>query len=277
MSSCAEKLQSCLVSLVQGANAGEELARTLQRQAGKALRNAKGGREPGQEEVEDLVQEFLLKVLTLRARGGAEALAGDWAAMSALCFLGYVRSMLKNLAVDGNPAWDVQRALRDVVKAAVADGLPTPNGLPATLEKGGRFVRSLVAAACADLVARGVPATAAALTSALMTAYAFGARAVDEGVAEALESKASNALEVLDVGATGQAVAATFLHEVGAEGKQVLALRELGFAEMGRRLGLALSTAHARYNRVEHTLKAVAHRLGANREAVARALELLAA
>ena len=276
MSAYAEKLQSCLVLLVQGRVKGDVLpARALRRLAAKALRASRGGRRVGEDEVDDLVQEFLVKVLSLRGQGGAKRLEAEWAAMSPASFTAYVRSMLKNLAVDGNPAWDVQRALREVVKAALADGLPVAAGLPVTVEKSGRFVRGLVASACAELVERDVAATVPALTSALMLAYAFGVNtSADEEVAQ-LPSGSKNALETLAAGATSAAVVETFLDEVGPEGRQVLTLRPLGFAEMARRLGLALSTAHARYVRVETVLKRVARRHGADRETVARAIEQL--
>ncbi len=276
MSASAEKVKSCLVCLVRGELAADvEPARALKRLAARALRNARGGRVVTREETEDLVQEFLLKVLALRGQRGAKELAAQWEAMSLPLFSGYVRSMMKNLAVDDNPMWDVQRALREVVKAALADGLPPAQGLPSALEKSGRFVRGFVAAACAELVNRDLAPDAAALTSALMAEYALGL-SVAEGADTALvESSAERADEALSASATSVAVVARFLAEVGPEGGQMLALRKHGFAEMARRLGLALSTAHGRYGQAEATLAKVARRLGADRQALERALATL--
>jgi DNA-directed RNA polymerase specialized sigma24 family protein len=271
-----EQLQSCLVGLVQGRLTGNEgLARALRRVAARALRDARGGRRPSDDDLDDLVQEFLVKVLTLRGHGRATKLEAEWAAKPPRRFSAYVRAMLKNLAVDANPLWDVQRALRAVVTAAVEDGLPAAKGMPASVEKGGRFVRALVAAACAELVARGTTATAPALTSSLMETSALGLTISWGTNAAEVASPAPNPLQALDAGAMADAVARSFLSEAGAEGQRVLSMRALGFAEMARRLDLALSTAHARYLRVEATLRRICRRLGANREAARRAIELL--
>lgn len=256
MASCAEQVQSCLVGLVQGRVTDPSgLARGLRRLAAKAMWSAKGGREPSPEEVDDLVQELLLKVVRLRAQRGGPALASEWRAMPPGKFYAYVRAMLRNLAVEENPAWDTQRALRDVVKAALADGLPAAKGLPVSVERGGRFARAFVAEACAELVARGVERNVTALTPALMSEYGLAAQAQE--VSEELEAHAPSALEVLAARSAGEAVAAKLAAAVRPEELQLWRLKGLGVAEAARRTGLALSTAYARISRVERAFKAL--------------------
>lgn len=282
MTSSAERVQSCLTGVVWGRVTGETAGmRAVRRMAAKALRDARGGREVAADEVEDLVQELFLKVATLRVKKGAAALGREWAAKEAPEFAAYVRTMLKNLAVESNPAWDVQRALRDVVKAAVAEGLPVACGKPASVEQAGRFQRHLVAAACADLKERGAEVEVAKLTAGLMVEYALSVRVAGGDDAADVFSRAEAAGKdpeaLADEATTGATVAASFRAEVGLEGEQLFKLRALGFKEMARRLGLALATAHARYVKAERALGDIARRYGADRDAVARAIELLSA
>jgi DNA-directed RNA polymerase specialized sigma24 family protein len=275
MSASAELVKSWLVCLVRGRMTVSEVPRPLSRLAKRALRNARGGRAVSSEEADDLVQDLLMKVLALRSRDGGK-LAAEWESMSVPRFAGYLRSMLKNLAVDSNPLWNRQRSLRAVVEAALSSGLPAANGMPTTVERaGGGLTRPLVAAACAELMSRGVAASAPALTTALMAEFSFGVKIAVGADAAAVPSTAQNALDELDAAMTGEVLAKTFLAEVGLEGRRVLLMRGLGFAEMARRLNLALSTAHVRYGRIEATLKHISAQLGASREAVGRAIELL--
>lgn len=276
MASCAEQVQQCLVGMVKGrATDSDGLSRGLRRLAAKALWSARGGREARPDEADDLVQELLVKVLTLRAQKGAAVLAAEWAAMPAPKFAAYVRAMLRNLAIEENPAWDTQRALRDVVKGALAKGLPPANGLPAGLEKGGRFTRALVAAACAELVARGVPENFTALTSALMAEFALGAQPREDVEAVQLPTSEPTALEAIAEASAGQALAESFQSEVGPEGMALWSLRGLGVAEAAKRLGMALSTTYTKYARVQEAFGRVAKRHRADRADVARAIELL--
>lgn len=278
MSASAEKVKSCLLCLAAGRMAGDaEGARALNRMATRALREARGGRAVGEDEVEDLVQELLVKVLHLRAQRGAAALIAEWEQMHALRFAAYVRSTMKNLAVDANPQWNVQRALRAVVKAALAGGLPEARGMPTVLERNNRFSRELVAAACAEAVARGVAPSCSPLTSVLMSEFAPGVRYCPEGAAGLVVTESRSALEALETGVTAAAVVSTFLLEEGADAGRLLAMRRLGFAEMGRRLGLALSTAHGRYERVVRSLSNIARRLGADEDTLTQAITDLSA
>ena len=278
MSASAEKVKSYLLCLAAGRMTGDaEVARALNRLATRALRNARGGRTVGEAEVEDLVQELLVKVLHLRTQRGAAALIAEWEQMNAPRFAAYVRSMMKNLAVEANPQWNVQRALREVVKAGLAGGLPEARGMPATLEKTNRFSRELVAAACAEAVARGVAASCSPLPSVLMSEFAPGVRSCPEGAAGLVVTESRSALEALEAGATAAAVVSTFLFEEGADAGRLLAMRRLGFAEMGRRLGLALSTAHGRYERAVRSLSSIARRLGADEDTLTQAITDLSA
>lgn len=275
MASCAEQVQSCLVGLVQGrVTDSGGLARGLRRLAAKAMWSAKGGREPAREEVDDLVQELLLKVVRLRAQKGGAALAAEWRAMPPGTFYAYVRAMLRNLAVEENPAWDTQRALRDVVKAALADGLPAAKGLPVSLERGGRFARAFVAEACAELVARGVEANVTALTPALMSEYALAAQPLE--VSEDLETPAPSARDELATRTAGALVAAKLAAAVRPEELQLWRLKGLGVAEAARQTGLGLSTAYARINRVERAFRALLARQRVTEAEAASALLALA-
>jgi hypothetical protein len=197
--------------------------------------------------------------------------------MNAPRFAAYVRSMMKNLAVEANPQWNVQRALREVVKAALACGLPEARGMPATLEKNNRFSRELVASACAEAVSRGTASTCSSLTSVLMAEFAPGVRFIPEGAAGLVVMESRSALEALETGATAAAVVSAFLFEEGEEAGRLLAMRRLGFAEMGRRLGLALSTAHGRYERLVKSLCNIAKRLGADEDTLTQAITDLSA
>jgi DNA-directed RNA polymerase specialized sigma24 family protein len=79
MSASAEKVKSCLIGLAAGRMTGDsEVARALNRLATRALRDARGGRTVGEDEVEDLAQELLVKVLHLRTQRGAAALISEW-------------------------------------------------------------------------------------------------------------------------------------------------------------------------------------------------------
>lgn len=278
MSASAENVKSCLLCLAAGRMTGDaEVARALNRLAARALREAHGGRTVGKDEVEDLVQELLVKVLRLRSQRGTARLIAEWEQMNAPSFAAYVRSMMKNLAVDANPQWNVQRALREVVKAALDCGLPEAHGMPATLEKNNRFSRELVASACAEAVSRGAASTCSSLTSVLMSEFAPGVSFCPDVAAGLVVMESRSALEALETEATAAAVVSTFLFEEGEDARRLLALRPLGFAEMGRRLGLALSTAHGRYERVVKSLSNIARRLGADEDTLTRAITDLCA
>lgn len=276
MSSCAEKVQQCLVGMVKGrATDSDGLSRGLRRLAAKALWSAKGGREASKDEVDELVQELLLKVLTLRAKRGADALVKEWGAMPAPTFAAYVRAMLRNLAIDENPAWDTQRRLRDVVKGALEAGLPKANGLPTALETHSRFARALVGAACAELVARGVPKNTTALVSALMVEFALGGQVHEDVTEMEVPAAALSPADSLSEASTGHALAESFRAEVGDEGMRLWSLRGEGVAEAARRLGMALSTAYAKHARLQEALVRVARRHRAGVGDVYRAIELL--
>jgi hypothetical protein len=276
MASCAEQLRSFLLDVLEGRpepRIGE--SRGLRRLAASALAAARGGREVDADEVEDLVQEFLVKVLVLRAKRADGALAKEWAAMPAPRLYAYVRSTLKNLAVEQSPAWNTQRALRDVVKAALAKGLPVAAGLPATIEQRGRFERRLVAAACAELVARGVPADQGALTTALMAEYALGVSTVEESEAEALEGPAPTALDTLSAVAGGVSLAAGLEHKVGRSTLELLRTRRGGIAAVVKRFNLRLKAAYARCAKAEKRLVAAVREEGATADEARLALGLL--
>jgi hypothetical protein len=163
-----------------------------------------------------------------------------------------------------------------VVKGALADGLPPAAGRPVQLERGGRFVRELVAAACADLLAEGrTAASVPALTRALMEVYGPGATMSrwDEAVLHV------PCIEDCDVEARDLArhVVRTFLAEVGPEGRELLLRRRTGFAAMALRSGVALATVHGRFQRVVGRLADIGHRLGATSGAMRLAIEHLSA
>jgi len=258
MASCAEQVQSCLLDVIAGRSAPRSgIARGLRRLAAKALWAAKGGREASPDEVDDLVQEFLVKMLVLRTRRGADALAKEWGSMPAPKLYGYVRTMLKNLAVEANPAWDTQRALRDVVKAALSKGLPVASGLPSTLEKDGRFARLLVAAACAELVDRGASCEAGVLTSALMAEYELGTTNGVEVDSVDIVASTPTALDELSVRAGGASLTNALEAALGKASLAVLQARRKGMAEVARRLGVAVSTAYARCAQAEKVLAEV--------------------
>jgi len=277
MESSAHKLQSSLISVVTGTCAnGVALPKVLYRMAYGAVRNAGGGRIPADGADQDLVQEFLMKQLARRKAMGGAVLAREWAAMAPKAFEAYVRTSLKNLAVESNPAWNLQRALRDVVAAALVDGLPDAAGMPSSLEKEGRYVRALVARACAELVAMGTAENVKALTGALMASYG-AANEVD--FAKDVTACASSAARVDDLvanHAAGTAIAEKFLAEQGESGRMMLKLRVKGFKEMARKMGMALSTAHARYERVQARLKVIAEEFDGDHDAVEMAVDSLA-
>jgi hypothetical protein len=145
------------------------------------------------------------------------------------------------------------------------------------LEYAGETPRELVAAACAEAVARGVAASCSPLTSVLMSEFAPGVRSCPEGAAGLVVTESRSALEALEAGATAAAVVSTFLFEEGADAGRLLAMRRLGFAEMVRRLGLALSTAHGRYERAVRSLSSIARRLGADEDTLTQAITDLSA
>lgn len=276
--SATNKLKSSMVKLVAGqAGPGEALPRVLYRYAASALRNAGGGRVPEAGAERDLVQDFFIKLWARRRTVGVTALVAEWEAMSAASFAAYVKKALRNLAVERNPVWDRQRGLRDVVVAVLAGPLPGATGWPASLERNGRLVRGLVAEACAMALATGTPRDVKALTSRLMAEFAFANPVDAEADVEASPSEEPSIAEVLATRSAGDAVVTAFLAEEGEAGRELLRLRKLGFKAMAERLGLALATAHGRFVRVETRLKAIAERLGADRDAVARAVEVLAA
>jgi DNA-directed RNA polymerase specialized sigma24 family protein len=276
MSAPAACVKSYLLTLVAGRLRGDPApSRALNRLGARALRDARGGREVQPDEVEDLVQELLLKVLTLRAHRGAAALLAEWTAMGDERFSGYVRAMMRNLALDEDPVWDIQRALREVVRAALDGGLPVGAALPASVEKNGRFLRRDVAAACAHFVAQGVAEDVALLTSALMNHFALFVRACGEEEARNQPAPCTDAGVQLETSATAGLVVNTFMAEQGAEGRRLLTLRHLGFAKMGRELGVALATVHARYQKVMASLQSIARRLDADDETMTVALRQL--
>lgn len=276
--SATNKLKSSMVKLAAGqAGPGEELPRVLYRYAASALRNAGGGRVPEVGAERDLVQDFFIKLWARRRAVGGAALVAEWEAMPPATFAAYVKKSLRNLAVERNPVWDRQRGLRDVVAAVLAGPVPAAVGWPASLERNGRLVRGLVAEACAMALATGTSRDVKALTSRLMTEFAFANPVDAEADVEASPSDEPSIAEVLATRSAGDAVVTAFLAEEGEAGRELLRLRKLGFKAMASRLGLALATAHARFVRVETRLKAIAERLGADRDAVARAVEVLAA
>jgi DNA-directed RNA polymerase specialized sigma24 family protein len=267
----AAAVKTCVLEVVL--NRGRDPKRALGRSAARALRDVRGGRHPAPHEVDDLVQDFLLKVLDLRKKRGQAALLADWGAMEAPRFGAYVRSMLKNLALDATPAWDVQRTLREMVKTVLVGPLPAPAGLPASLEKGGRFVRKLVAAAAAELLAGGVQRDVGALVARLSSEYALGHQECDaDATAEGVQA---TGLVELEREVAAREVVATFMVEAGPEGGRVLGLRAAGFKAMAARLGLALSTAHARYERAERAFREAVLRANADEAARERAFETL--
>lgn len=276
MASCAEQVKSCLVEVLEGRPMPRSgIARGLRRLAASALKAAYGGREPGKDDVEDLVQEFLVKTLVLRTQRGPGVLAKEWAAMPASKLVAYVRTTLKNLAVEQNPAWDTQRALRDVVKAALAKGLPAASGLPASIEKNGRFVRPLVAAACAELVGRGTPAECGALTSALMAEYALGVSMGVEDETFEIAAPTPTALDDLAVQAGGASLAAEIEKALGPESLEVLKARRGGVGAVVARFGMKLKTAYARCAAAEKALVKVVRREGSSADEVKLALGML--
>lgn len=236
-----------------------------------------GGRVPPRGAELDLVQDFFIKVLARKKEIGAAALVAEWEAMEERAFVAYVKKSLKNLAVEANPAWDLHRGLRDMVVAVLEDGLPVTASAPASLDENGRYVRALVARACAVAVAGGTPANVKALTKELMERYWVGEREVLKEAASEQEARREDLMAMLDTEGAAGAIAATYLEEAGAEGKRLFVLRTLGFVEMARCFGVALATIHARYNKALKRLAELARALGFGREDVVRAVELLKA
>lgn len=276
--SALEKLKSSMVRLVAcGAGGGAEVPRVLYRYAAAALRNAGGGRAPEAGAEFDLVQDLFIKLWTRRRAHGTAALLAEWAPMDPRAFAAYVKRSLRNLAVERNPVWDRQRGLRDAIAGALEAGLPRGADWPAALEKSGRYARSLVAQACAAAVASGTAPEVKPLTTRLMAEFAFDSPYDRDVDVDACASTSSDALQLLASRTAGDAVVTAFLAEAGPEGRELLQLRRLGFKEMARRLGVALATAHGRFVRCEAQLKAIAERVGADREALAEAVEALAA
>lgn len=276
--SALEKLKASMVRLVTAEGSAQaQVPRVLYRYAAAALRNAGGGRVPEAGAEFDLVQDFFIKLWTRRRALGASTLLAEWEPMDPRAFAAYVKRSLRNLAIERNPVWDRQRGLRDAIKGALEAGLPARGTWPSALEKNGRYARGLVAQACAAAVAAGAAPEVKALTSRLMAEFDFDSpydRSVD---VDACASTSADALQLLAARTAGEAVVTAFLAEVGPEGRELLQLRKLGFKEMARRLGVALATAHGRFVRCEAQLKAIAERMGADREALAEAVVSLAA
>lgn len=277
MPQSAPMLKVALVELVSGdARGTATVPKALYRMAWAALRDVGGGRVPEAGAERELVQELLVNLLTRRQEKGA-AMVREWEAMAPGAFAVYVKRSLRNLAVERNPTWNARRGLRDQVKAVLAAGVPAAGEFPATLEVNGRFERKLVAAACAAAVATGTAPEVKALTSRLASVFLAGDVVAAEAEVEALAGETPDASEVLAAQRAGEAIVETFLAEEGEAGRKVLALRKYGFKEMAKRLGTALATAHARFVRVEQRLKCIAERVGGDRAAVERALEVLGA
>jgi DNA-directed RNA polymerase specialized sigma24 family protein len=267
------KLRQFLLSLLEGgARVGEPPA-MLTRMARKVLRDSRGGREPMDDQIEDLVQEFLVKLLTLRATHCVAPFADS----SPLSTASWTRTTLHSLAVDSNPYWDTQRSLREIVKLALRE-LPSPIGqLPCAIEANSRFVRKLVGQACAELVQAGLPQDATTLSSALMGEYGYGTLVSElalEQCAEPLDAQHADLLEARQLGAQ---VAAAFLEEAGIEGRRLLAERSRGLAALATVMGLAVATVHERYLRAVDLLRALAARFNAGVAAMQQALEALLA
>jgi hypothetical protein len=189
-------------------------------------------------------------------------------------FAAYVRSMMKNLAHDGTPTWDLHRTLRQMVKTVLEAPLPAPAGMPSALDKGGRFSRKLVAAACAELLVQGGARDVGALTRQLSAEYGLGHQ---QGASEVsiADSEVQSALEQLEQAVAAEELVATFVVEAGEEARKVLALRNQGFKEMAARLDLALSTAHARFAQAAQVFRSAVHQTRASNSAIATALEQL--
>jgi DNA-directed RNA polymerase specialized sigma24 family protein len=267
------KLRDFLLSLYRGGAIREPPA-LLHRLAANVLRDCTGGRAAPREQVEDLAQELLVKVLQLRARHPVPPFDHSNPAKT----VGWVRVTLRSLAIDGNPYWDTQRALREVVRKALAGGLPEAKGFPSQLETNGRFVRGLVAAACAELVAGRFAPDVAVLTRTLMAEYAYGSLIAELTDVEALEERAQHPqVSELEEREVARVVVNTFLAEAGAEGRELLTRRSLGLQEMARMYGVALATIHARYSRVVALLRDIAQRVGATVCAMSQALDELLA
>lgn len=274
VSSQAEQVKSCLSALVAGPLTSDPL-RIVHRVTARALRAASGGRAPEQSDVEDLVEELVVKLLTTRKRRGAATMLAEWDAMSGPAFLRWLHTTLKNLAVDSNPFWDTQRALRDTVKAALSDGLPDATGLPPSLDHNGRFVRTLVAQACAALTATGLSAETRVLTTALMSTYGLGTIFCPASQDVEAVSSDADTNDTLTRKETSAAVVEAFLAEAGEDGRMLLAGRRNGFARLAAENNVAVSTIHARFQRVAAKLKEIATRLDADCDCLSQALDAL--
>lgn len=259
------KVREFLLSLFRGGVVGAPPT-LLTRLAAGVLREVSGGRLNDAEQAADLTQEFLVRVLSLRVTHPTAPFEDSSPGET----VGWARATLRSLAVDSNPFWNTQRALRAVVNSAIAKPLPAPTGLPSALEAHSRFSQPLVAAACAQLVSNGRALDARTLTTSLMAEYQYGGSSVNDTEVARLQadSDADNQLAVREV-------VRVFLHEAGVEGQQLLARRALGFKRMAALYGVAVATVHQRYTRLVNLLRRIARRVGAGFDAVAEAVDTL--
>jgi len=268
----AAPIRSFFETLAQG---GSTSPRVLEACAKAALyRTPLRGRD---DVAEDLVAEFLFRILKSAPKNRLAAVASEWAALSDRSLMARLRYRFHQLASEVGGRWPLLKALRQHVSAVIEQ--PQPFSLmPTTLMENDRISRSRVAEAVGHLLASGAGEewTVAALSTRLLNHYFPGSRSCSLAENDDIESPANQEHD-LEAAEEARELAEVVVSQLGEDQAELFARRGEGegFAELAKRRKQSVSTVHSKVEKASGVFRLHASMRQASYEVKLGALEEL--